>query len=103
MALDYCRGPVNSWVLQTTTYGTSGNNGTPGAHNSGVEVCQPPMFLPPTLSGNQLILNWTGSGKLEWSPSVLGPWTEMSPTSAPPQTVNVVPGENRFFRIKMAQ
>jgi hypothetical protein len=65
-------------------------------------VCQvvPPIFLPPTLSGNQLILNWTGSGKLEWSPRVSGPWTEMIPASAPPQTVNLVPGENRFFRIK---
>ena len=100
MALDYCHGAVNSWALQTTTYGTLGNKGTPGAANSGVVVCQPPRFLPPTLSGNQLILDWTGSGVLMWSTNVLGPWTEMGPTSAPPQTVNLVPGENRFFRIK---
>ena len=102
MALDYCHGPVNSWTLQTTTYGTLGNLGTPGAHNSGVTVCQlvPARFLPPTLSGNQLILNWTGSGKLQWSPGVAGPWTEIVPASAPPQAVNLVPGENRFFRIK---
>jgi hypothetical protein len=100
MALDYCHGPVNSWALQTTTYGTLGNQGTPGAPNSGVVVCQPARFLPPIRSGNQLILNWTGSGILMWSTNVLGPWTEMGSTSVPPQTVNLVPGENRFFRIK---
>jgi hypothetical protein len=102
MALDYCDGPVDSWALQTATYGTLGNKGTPGAVNSGVVACPPvpPRFLPPTLSGNQLILNWTGSGILMWSPGVLGPWTEMGPTSSPPQIVNVVPGEDRFFRIK---
>jgi len=59
-----------------------------------------PVFLPPTLSGNQILLNWTGGGKLEWSSGVLGSWTEMIPASAPPQTVDLVPGENRFFRIK---
>lgn len=100
MALDYCHGPASSWALQTTTYGNLGNRGTPGTHNSGVEVCPLPRFLPPTLTGNQLLLNWTGSGTLMWSSNVLGPWTEMSATSAPPQTVNVVPGENRFFRLK---
>ena len=100
MALDYCHGPVNTWALQTASYGILGNKGTPGADNSGVTVCQLPILLPPTRSGNQLILNWTGSGQLEWSPSVSGPWTEMSPTSAPPQTVNLVPGENRFFRVR---
>ena len=101
MALDYCHGPASSWALQTNTYGNLGNRGTPGTHNSGVVVCQPPRFLPPTLTGNQLLLNWTGSGILMWSSNVLGPWAQMSPTSAPPQTVNVVPGENRFFRIKV--
>ncbi|MCC6821494.1 MAG: lamin tail domain-containing protein [Verrucomicrobia subdivision 3 bacterium] len=100
MALDYCHGPANSWALQTTTYGNLGNYGTPGTHNSGVEICQPPKFLPPTLTGNQLMLNWTGNGMLMWSSNVLGPWAELIPTSAPPQTVNVVPGENRFFRLK---
>jgi hypothetical protein len=70
---------------------------TPGRQNG---LLVPLIFLPPTLSGNQLILNWTGSGKLMWAPSVLGPWTEMSPPSAPPQTVDLVPGENRFFRIE---
>lgn len=100
MALDYCHGPVSSWALQTPGYGTLGNKGTPGAHNSGVEVCQPPTLLPPTLSGNQLILNWTGSGILMWSSNVLGPWMEINPASASPQTVDLVPGENRFFRVK---
>lgn len=102
MALDYCHGPVNAWALQTATYGILGNKGTPGADNSGVSVCQqvPPSFLPPMLSGNQLILNWTGRGNLEWSPRVSGPWTELVPASAPPQTVDLLPGEDRFFRVK---
>jgi hypothetical protein len=53
-----------------------------------------------SLSGNQLVLNWTGSGILTWSPSASGPWTEMGITSAPPQLMNLILGENRFFRIK---
>ncbi len=46
MSADYCEGPVDSWALQTTTYGTAGNRGTPGADNSGVGVCQTDVTAP---------------------------------------------------------
>jgi hypothetical protein len=60
----------------------------------------PPEFFPPSLLGNQFILDWTGSGKLEWAPTVFGQWTEVMPSPGPPYAENVVTGENRFFRIK---
>jgi len=60
-----------------------------------------PEFLPPSRSGNQLILDWTGDGKLEWAPTLFGLWTEVIPSPAPPYTEDLLPGENRFFRIKV--
>jgi len=59
----------------------------------------PPIFLPPTVSGGQIHLNWTGSGRLEWAPTVRGSWTEITPAPTPPTSLNLVPGENRFFRL----
>lgn len=100
MALDYCHGAVNTWALQTASYGSLGNLGTPGADNSGVTVCPaPPKFLPPALSGIHLTLNWTGHARLMWAPSVLGPWTDISTNAVAPQIIDLVPGTNRFFRV----
>lgn len=46
MSSDYCEGPVDSWSLQTTGFGASGDLGTPGADNSGVAVCQTDVTAP---------------------------------------------------------
>jgi len=69
------------------------------------ELMDPPVvrpeLLPPSRSGNQLILDWTGSGKLEWAPTVYGLWTEVAPSPTPPYAESLVQNENRFYRLKV--
>ena len=62
----------------------------------------PSEFLTPTISEGQIHLNWTGAGQLEWAPTILGPWTAVDPAPLPPYSEEVVPGENRFFRLIVA-
>jgi len=60
----------------------------------------PLKLLPPVLNGNQVTLNWTGTGKLQWAPTVTGPWSDVTPPPAPkPYTEAVLPGQNRFYRL----
>jgi len=101
MALDYCHGSVNSWALQTTPtepWGTGDSRG--GQFGSGGLPAGAPRFLAATLSGNQLIL------KLDWQRHTdvvdQRAWAVdgNEPHFRPPQTVNLVPGENQFFRIQ---
>jgi hypothetical protein len=56
-------------------------------------------FLPPSLSGGQVTLDWTGVGQLEWAPTVLGPWTPITPTPIPPYSEDIVATEPRFYRL----
>jgi hypothetical protein len=58
-----------------------------------------PMFLPPVLTDDQLILNWIGPGQLQSAPEVTGTWTPVTPAPAPPYTVPITPTQNLFFRI----
>jgi hypothetical protein len=59
-----------------------------------------PEFLMPVLSNGQIILNWTGTGRLEWAAGVAGPWAEVTPQpTTPPYAENLVPGANRYFRL----
>ena len=57
-------------------------------------------LLPPVVIDGQVFLDWTGTGSLESAPTVLGPWTPVTPTPTPPYAEAVVPGENRFFRLR---
>jgi hypothetical protein len=60
-----------------------------------------PEFLSPVLSDMKLILKWTGSGMLEWAPTVAGPWNEVTPLPAgTTYTADILRGENRFFRLR---
>jgi hypothetical protein len=57
-------------------------------------------FLPPSVSNGRVTLDWTGVGRLESAPTVLGPWTPVTPApAAPPYSEDVVPNENRFYRL----
>jgi hypothetical protein len=62
-------------------------------------VLPPPAFRPPVLANGQIRLDWTGDGHLEWSPSLGGPWTSITPPPVPPYAEDVLPGQARFFRI----
>ena len=68
------------------------NGGTPIATAS---------FLPPAISGGKITLNWTGTGSLEWAPTILGPWTPVTPVPTTPYSEDIQPGQNRFYRIRV--
>ena len=54
-------------------------------------------------SNGQFTLYWTGEGRLEWAAMVIGPWNPITPAPTSPYTADIVPGENRFFRINATQ
>jgi len=60
----------------------------------------PPEFRPPSRSGNVIILDWTASGRLEWAPSVFGPWNVITPAPVPPYSLEMKTDENQFFRLQ---
>jgi hypothetical protein len=57
-------------------------------------------FLNPTIANGNITLNWTGTGILEWAPAILGPWTAVTPAPNPPYTEPIVPGDDRFYRLR---
>ena len=71
------------------------------AHHA-VEEPAPPEFLPPVLSDTQIILNWTGTGVLQWTSGIGDePWNDVTPQpAATTYTADIVPGENRFYRVR---
>lgn len=58
-----------------------------------------PQLQMPTLSNNRITLNWTGTGTLESAPTVLGPWTPVSPAPQPPYSEDIQSNQNRFYRL----
>jgi hypothetical protein len=58
------------------------------------------QFLPATVSDGKINLVWTSVGQLESAPTVLGPWTAVMPTPTSPYSEAIVPGQNRFYRLK---
>ena len=58
----------------------------------------PLKFLPSVVSGSQITLSWTGSGRLQWAPTIQGPWTFITPAPASPYSEARTPG-NRFYRL----
>ena len=58
-----------------------------------------PVFFPPTLINNQVILNWAGLGQLQAAPAVTGVYANITPGPSPPYTNVVMAGQARYFRI----
>ena len=64
-------------------------------------AAEPPLaFLPPAVSNGQVALNWTGTGNLEWAPTLLGPWTPITPAPGKPYAEAIVTAQNRFYRLR---
>jgi len=74
--------PVKAWIQR---------NFPSGAH-----------FNPPTLSGGNMVLSWTGEGELEFAYSLTGPWW-MAVNQNNPQSVPVntgLPVGQTFYRVR---
>ena len=77
------------------------NNGNHFTYLGVLELAQAaPRFLPATVTGSAITLQWTGEGALERASSVNGPWTAVLPAPSSPYTETLVSGQNRFYRIK---
>ncbi len=78
-------------------------NGSGGGNWMGIDYVQlnhaQLALLPPTISGGQITLNWTGSGVLESAPAITGPWTEVQGATTP-YSEAVTPGVNTFYRLR---
>jgi hypothetical protein len=57
-------------------------------------------FLSPSVTDGAVTLNWTGTGQLESAPTILGPWDPIVPVPDPPYSEGIVPGENRYYRLR---
>jgi len=64
-----------------------------------IAVLARPRFLPATIAGGQIQLDWGGYGRLEWAPAVTGSWTPIDPQPSPPYSEAIVPSVNRIFRL----
>ncbi len=58
-------------------------------------------FLPSVVSAGNVTLSWTGTGSLEWAPTILGPWTPITPVPTSSYSEAIQPGQNRFYRLKV--
>ena len=60
----------------------------------------PLQFSNPVITNGKIKLEWTGTGSLLRAPAVNGPWTAIAPSPTSPYEDNLVPGENRFYRLQ---
>ena len=62
---------------------------------------RPFAFLPTVRTNGQIRLDWTGgTGQLESAPTILGPWTSITPAPTPPYFEAIIPTTNRFYRLR---
>jgi len=54
----------------------------------------------PTISNGRITLTWTGTGALEWAPTVTGQWTPINPAPASGYSEDIPQGQRRFYRLK---
>lgn len=60
----------------------------------------PPVLLLPVVKDGKVTISWTGTGSLEWAPTVNGPWTSITPVPSSPYTENLADAQNRFYRLR---
>jgi len=58
------------------------------------------QFLTTTVNNGVVTLTWSGSGRLEWAPSVDGPWTPIEPAPQSGYTEAQEPDDGRFYRLR---
>ena len=59
---------------------------------------QAPILYSPVVVDGRIVLDWSGTGQLQSSSNLQGPWTSILPTPLPPYTEPFA-GAARFFRL----
>lgn len=62
-------------------------------------VLPAPQFRPLTVADGRVAFEWTGAGQLEWASAITGPWTRLDPAPSSPHYEEIVPDQDRFFRL----
>ncbi len=97
-------GPDNIVSLKGINYSADG-----GGNWMGIDYVQlnqpgsttPLKFVTYTVSNRKLTVTWTGTGLLESAPTVVGPWSPVTPTPVSPYTEDIIAGQGgRFYRLK---
>jgi hypothetical protein len=57
-------------------------------------------FLTTTVSNGRITLNWTGTGTLQSAPTVLGPWTSVTPAPSATYSESITSAQGRFYRLR---
>jgi hypothetical protein len=60
-------------------------------------------FTSATTADGRITLTWTGTGQLEWANNIDGPWNPVDPAPNSPYSEAILPGENRFYRLRSGQ
>jgi hypothetical protein len=95
-------GTDNIVTLKGINYSAEGGGNWMGidyVRVSGPEA-EPSTFVSVSATNGNITLNWTGGGNLESAPTVLGPWTPVTPAPNPPYSEAIVPTQNRFYRLR---
>jgi hypothetical protein len=88
------------------TPGPNNNNGNRFTYLGVLKVTPrastgPLEMLKPVVINNRIVLNWIGTGALEWSTALTpGPWTPVVPAPTSPYSEDIVPGQRKFFRLR---
>ncbi len=99
-------GPDNIVSLRGVNYNSEGGGNWMGIdyvqlNAAGGATGPQPAFVSSTVANGKLTLTWTGTGNLEWAPTLAGPWTPVTPIPASPYSEDVQIGQtSRFYRLK---
>ena len=98
-------GPDNIVSLRGVNYSAEGGGNWMGIDyvqlNAAGDTGQPLKFVAHTVSNAKLTLTWTGTGNLEWAPTLVGPWNPVSPVPTSPYTEDIPLNQtSRFYRLK---
>ena len=69
-----------------------------GAMMVSATPAQAPTFYPPVVVDGRIVLDWSGTGQLQSTSNLQGPWTSILPVPLPPYTEPLA-GVARFFRL----
>jgi hypothetical protein len=96
-------GADNIVSLRGISYNNEGGGNWMGIDSVQLNPAAPPeplVLLAPSVSNGQITLNWTGAGQLEWSSTLLNPWTPIIPAPVPPYSEPLVPAGKRYYRLR---
>jgi hypothetical protein len=78
-------------------------NNDGGGNWMGIDYVQlnpvPLKLLAPVVSNGKITLSWTGVGQVETARSIPGPWAPIGAAFESPYSEDLVPGQNRFYRL----